>query len=679
MNRLQFETSPYLLQHAGNPVDWYAWGEEALQKAKAEDKPIIVSIGYSACHWCHVMEHESFENEQIAALMNEKFICVKVDREERPDIDAIYMDAVQAMGLRGGWPLNVFLNPDGKPFYGGTYFQSRQWMGLLGQIAEAYVKHRSELDKSADGFSQNMQTMESEKYGLVAETKTFHQDDLHQMFAKLSAQFDTEWGGMNRAPKFPMPSNWFFLLRYYSVTQRTEALTQVVRTLDKMALGGIYDQLGGGFARYSTDGEWFLPHFEKMLYDNAQLLGLYAEAYLQTRHPLYREVLIQTAEFVREWMTGPEGGFYSAYDADSEGVEGKFYVWTHAEVQQLLGGQAEWFCAYYGITEAGTFLDEATHQPTGTNILFPQRRFESFCAERGFNTAIYTPLLAQCKQQLLQARAKRIMPGLDDKVLTSWNALMIKGLLAAYVATEQPSLLALAKKNAHFVRSKLTHGNQLWHSYKNGKAKIMGFLEDYAAVIDAYISLYEITFEEEWLAFAESHTLYVWEHFWDANDELFYFTDQQAERLIARKKEVFDNVVPSSNSMMANNLYRLGYLLSRKDFVNTAKHLVAKVKRLLLVNADYLSNWAIAAVSMATPFAEVVIVGPDYQEVAKQIRRQYLPNKVMLGAAAKSTLPLFAGRSSTGTDTLIYVCIDQTCQLPLRTAQEAISMLESLK
>lgn len=679
MNKLAKETSPYLLQHAHNPVDWYPWGEEALQTAKVHNRPIIVSIGYSACHWCHVMERESFENEHIAELMNQHYVCIKVDREERPDIDAIYMDAVQAMGLRGGWPLNVFLTPDGKPFYGGTYFRPQQWGSLIKQVAEAFVNHRDELEKSADGFSQNMQVLESEKYGLVAEDKVFGIEDLHLMFEKMSPNFDETWGGMKRAPKFPMPCNWLFLLRYYAATANPKALSQVELTLDKMALGGIYDQLGGGFARYATDGEWFLPHFEKMLYDNAQLLSLYAEGYSATQHDLYLQVISETFGFVKDWLTNDEGGFYSAYDADSEGEEGKYYVWTYDQLTAILNEEAAWFAEYFGATQTGNFFDEATHQATGTNILYPRQRFEDFCAQTGKDVRVYRPKLEVAKQLLMAERAKRILPGLDDKVLASWNALMLKGLLDAYVVTGNAEMLELAKRNAKFIRLKLTNGSQLWHSYKTGTAKIMGFLEDYAAVIDAYLTLYQVTFEEEWLAFAESHTLYVWEHFWDADDELFYFTDQKSEKLIARKKELFDNVVPSSNSMMANNLLKLGHLLSREDFIKTANHLIAKVKRLLLTNPDYLSNWAVGATLLAKECAEVVVVGPAYKEIAAEIvQKAYLPHKVILGAAQKSTLPLFVGRTNTSSDTLIYVCINKTCQLPVRSAAEAINLLKAL-
>lgn len=676
MNHLSKETSPYLLQHANNPVNWFPWGDEALSKAKSEDKPIIVSIGYSACHWCHVMERESFENEQVAALMNQHFVCIKVDREERPDVDAIYMDSLHAMGLRGGWPLNVFLLPDARPFYGGTYFPVRNWVNICKQINEAFVNHRDELTKSANGFTENMLFSESEKYGLQKADAEFDSTVLNELFARLEKDFDTQWGGMSRAPKFPMPCTWLFLLRYYALTTNPKALAQLTLTLDKMALGGIYDQLGGGFARYSTDGEWFLPHFEKMLYDNGQMMQLYAEAFTLIKKPLYKQVLEDTYSFVMNYMTSPESGFYSAYDADSEGEEGKYYVWTKQEIKDIAGDDASWFCHYYGVTTEGNYHEEASHQATGANILFPQQELTDFLTQHKFDVPSYTKRFQQLKELLKIERSKRVMPGLDDKILASWNGLMCKGLAEAFRATGEQKFLDLALKNAHFIRTKLTKDNQLWHSYKAGEAKILGFLEDYAAVIDAYIALYEVTFEENWLAFAESHTLYVWEHFWDEKDHFFYFTDSKAEQLIARKKELFDNVVPSSNSMMAKNLYFLGHLLGREDFTKTALHLLGKVKKLLVTNPDYLGNWAGFAACVAKPTTEIVIVGKEYQSFRKAIETHYLPNKIILGTRYTSTLPLFQGRTLPSDQTMIYVCFDQTCQLPVKTIDEVLELMK---
>lgn len=651
MNRLAHETSPYLLQHAQNPVDWFPWGKEALDKAKAENKPILVSIGYSACHWCHVMEHECFEKEEVAEVMNRYFINIKVDREERPDVDAVYMDAVQAMGVHGGWPLNVFLMPDGKPFYGGTYFPKPNWLKLLQAVDTGFKNSQEELQKSAEGFTQNMLFKDSEKYGLVPESEIFTKDDLKVMAEKLSSTFDDVWGGFERSPKFPMPSIWAYLLRYVHETKDQAILHHVQLTLNRMAMGGIYDQLGGGFARYSVDGEWFCPHFEKMLYDNGQLVSLYSEAYSLTGVALYKEVVYETIAWLTREMTNEEGGFYSALDADSEGVEGKYYVWTKTEIEQILGKDAEAFCKNYQVTKAGNWEH-------GVNILWKDQ----------------PSLNADFKEQIAKLNAirnTRIRPGLDDKILCSWNSLMLKGLIDAYRTFGDESFLTLAIQNANFIKDKFIVGEQLMHSYKNGETKIMGFLEDYATLIDAYLNLYQATFEENWLHYAEKLTLYAYENFWDEEDELFFFTDKNAEELIARKKEIFDNVVPSSNSIMARNLYTLGLILEREDFGLLSKLMLSKMKNLLLKNVDYLTNWACFATQMVTKTPEIAIVGDDFLTFRKQIDQQFFPNKVLTGTATESQLPLLQHRTTKEGETLIFVCYDKTCQLPVKTVEEA--------
>ena len=656
MNRLQKETSPYLLQHAQNPVDWFAWGEEALQKAKTENKPILVSIGYSACHWCHVMEHECFEKEEVAEVMNRYFVNIKIDREERPDIDAIYMDAVQAMGVQGGWPLNVFLMPDGKPFYGGTYFPQENWVQLLKSVNNGFVNHQDELQKSAEGFTENMLFKESAKYGLVFENQEFIKDDLDKMYQKLSPTFDEDWGGFERSPKFPMPSVWQFLMKYAHLTQDEKALNHLKLTLNKMAIGGIYDQLGGGFARYSVDGEWFCPHFEKMLYDNGQLVSLYSEAYTLTGKQLYKETVHETISWLRREMTSPEGGFYSALDADSEGVEGKFYVWTKSEIEGVLGNEAEAFCEIYQVTDEGNWED-------GVNILWKN--------EVDLNSS-----QSQNIQKLLEKRAERIRPGLDDKILCSWNGLMLKGLVDAYRAFGEQDFLDLALQNAHFIKDNFLKDNILSHSYKNGETKIQGFLEDYAAVIEAYLNLYQATFEENWLHLAEKLSLYICQNFWDEEDQLFFFTDKNAENLIVRKKEIFDNVIPSSNSMMARNLYTLGLILDREDFKDLSKLMLAKMKDLLLKNVDYLTNWACLATQMTTPTAEIALVGIDFLKFRKEVDSRYYPNKIVTGTSSESQLPLLENRSAKPDETLIFVCYNKTCQLPVKTVEEAFLQLK---
>ena len=667
-NQLIHETSPYLLQHAHNPVDWYPWGEVALQKAKAENKPILVSIGYSACHWCHVMERESFENKQIATLMNEHLICIKVDREERPDVDAIYMESLQAMGVRGGWPLNVFLMPDAQPFYGGTYFPPQNWANLVVSIKRAFDENYDKLQESAEGFTQNMLFKESEKYGLQADEElVFSEEELVTIFNRIRVDFDYEKGGMNRAPKFPMPSIWKFLLRYYATTKDERALQHLGLTLDRLALGGIYDILGGGWTRYSTDEDWKVPHFEKMLYDNGQLVSVYAEAYALTKDHLYKERVTQTIEWLEREMTSPEGGFYSALDADSEGEEGKFYIWKKKEIDYLLAEQAEEFNQAFDITEAGNWEH-------GNNILHLEERL--WGVDNNKWDKMFGVLMAE--------RDKRIRPGLDDKILCSWNGLMLKGLVDAYRYINEPKFLRIALNNAYFIKDKMTtsvltedgkEARGLWHNYKNGKATLVAYLEDYASVIDAYTALYQVTFDEQWLKEAEMLADYTIANFYDTEDEFFYFTDSQGEELIARKKELFDNVIPASNSIMANNLYSLGLILDRQDFIAISKLMLNKMKKLVLTEVQWLTNWATLATQFVKPTAEVAIVGAESLNVRAILDETYAPNKVYVGTAEVSDLPLLQHRTAKNGETMIYVCYDKACQLPTSDITKALELM----
>jgi uncharacterized protein YyaL (SSP411 family) len=669
-NRLATETSPYLLQHAHNPVDWYPWGPEALARAQVEQKPIIVSIGYAACHWCHVMERESFENEQVARVMNEHFVCIKVDREERPDVDQIYMGAVQAMGLQGGWPLNVMLTPEAKPFYGGTYFSPGNWVQLLESIAEAYTgEHRAELDNSAERFAQALQASELEKLGAATDKAAtgVNEEEFKLLVYNLGLRFDQERGGMNRAPKFPMPSIWRFLLRAYHISGSQQLLSQANLTLREMAWGGIYDQVGGGFARYSVDAEWLVPHFEKMLYDNGQLLSLYSEAHQVRPDPLYREVVFQTVAWVRRELTNPEGGFYSSLDADSEAEEGKFYVWTREELQQVLGSEEPLAAAYYNCTGVGNWEH-------GRNILHRQQTDADFAQEHALEPHVLAKLVYGWQHQLLAARAKRVRPGLDDKVLTGWNALMLSGLVAAYRAFGEASFLELALRNAEFLESNLRHGPGLYRTWKNGRATINGFLEDYALVIEAYISLYEATFDERWLREAETLMAYVLSNFFDPAEQQFFYTDASAEPLIARKKELFDNVIPGSNSVMAHNLLRLGRHLENTQYQELAAAMLDQVQALVAKEPQHLANWASLYAALLRPGAEVAIVGPEAEEFRRKLSQQFLPNDVLAGALIASDLPLLQGRGDAVKST-IYVCRNRTCQLPVHSVDEALEQL----
>jgi uncharacterized protein YyaL (SSP411 family) len=669
-NRLGRETSPYLLQHAHNPVDWYPWGSEALGRAQAEQKPIIVSIGYAACHWCHVMERESFENEQVARVMNEYFVCIKVDREERPDVDQIYMDALQAMGLQGGWPLNVMLTPEAKPFYGGTYFAPGNWVKLLENIAQAYAgEHRAELDGSAERFAQVLQTSELEKYGAKSDgpSAEINDEGFELLTYNLGMRFDRERGGTNRAPKFPMPSIWRFLLRAHHLSGSQQVLSQVNLTLREMAWGGLYDQVGGGFARYSVDAEWLVPHFEKMLYDNGQLLSLYSEAYQVTRDPLYREVVFQTVAWVRRELTNPEGGFYSSLDADSEGEEGKFYVWTREELQKILANEESLAAAYYNCTGLGNWEH-------GRNILHRRLSDAEFAVQHGLEPHVLAKLIHGWQQKLLAARSHRVRPGLDDKVLTGWNALMLSGLVTAYRAFGEAELLELALRNAEFLQQNLRQGPRLYRTWKDGRATINGFLEDYALVIEAYISLYEATFTESWLREAETLTAYVLANFFDPTEQQFFYTDSSAEPLIARKKELFDNVIPGSNSVMAHNLLRLGRHLESAQYQDLAAAMLGQVQGLVVKEPQHLTNWASLYAALLRPGAEVAITGSQAESFRRELSQHFLPNDIIAGTLVSSKLPLLEGRDAT-TSTTIYVCRNRACQLPVHSVDEALGQL----
>jgi uncharacterized protein len=654
-NRLIHTTSPYLLQHAYNPVDWYPWGNEALQKAKQEDKPILVSIGYSACHWCHVMERESFEKNEVAKVMNEYFVCIKVDREERPDIDQIYMEAVQALGVNGGWPLNVFLTPDQKPFFGGTYFSPQTWVQVLTNINKAFLANRVQIEDTAEELRLHLLKSDVERFKQTlssSELKT----DLSLLFQNLEKRFDRNLGGMNKAPKFVMPTLWLWLLRYHSLNKNEDALHMVTHTLTKMAQGGLYDQLAGGFARYSVDAEWFAPHFEKMLYDNAQLMSLYAEAFSITQSERYKEIVYETFHWLSTEMTSPEGGFYSALDADSEGVEGKFYCWTYPELEAVFGEETNKVATYFQATDEGNWEH-------GMNILLD------------IHEGSY-PQIKPIKEKMLQARSKRIRPGLDDKILTGWNAMMIHGLTDAYKTFGDNAFLQLALRNISFLETYLIENGKVFRTYKGKRSDTEGFLEDYAFLIQAYTSLYQVTFNEDWLHKAELWCKYVMENFYDGTEGYFHFNSNTAEQLIARKKDIMDNVIPSSNSVMARNLFRLGVLLDREDWKTISITMTSQLISLIESEPSYMSNWGILLAEITTGFAEVVFVGNDAEQKRKELHTHYLPFTSTLGTKTKSALPLFEGREAKNSETLIYVCFNKTCKLPTTQINEALEQIK---
>ncbi len=662
MNRLANSASPYLLQHANNPVDWYPWGTEALQKAKDENKLILVSIGYSACHWCHVMEHESFEDEKVAAVMNEYFVCIKVDREERPDIDQIYMSAVQLMTGRGGWPLNCMCLPDQRPIYGGTYFRKNDWVSLLFNLADFYKNKPAEAEEYAVKLTEGIRQYDSIQFN--SELATYKKEDLELIVSNWLRYFDKKEGGMGSSPKFPMPNNWQFLIRYAHLMRDETIAEQVKLTLHKMAFGGIYDHIGGGFARYSVDGRWHVPHFEKMLYDNAQLLSLYAEASVWQFDVLYPKIVSEIIAFIKRELTSHEGGFYSALDADSEGVEGKFYTFTKDYIEAVLGGDAELFCIYFNVTEDGNWEEEQT------NVFFRKESDEHLADKLGLTVDDLTSKIDVAREKVLDARSKRIRPGLDYKILASWNGLMLKGLCEACRAFNRPEYLELALKNAGFITNNLiTKEGRLTRIYK-GEA--VAFLDDYANVIDAFIALYEVTFDEQWLYKAKELTDSAISHYYDESTGIFFYTANDDEQLIARKSEIMDSVIPASNSVVAHNLKKLGLLFDEERYIDISSQLLRNVVKQIAQYGSSYSNWAMLLLNEVFGLYEVAITGNGAEAMRIDFEKNYVPNKIILGGK-KGSLPLLHGRLAEVTR--IYVCRDKTCGLPAENIEDALKQI----
>ena len=665
-NKLINQTSPYLLQHAHNPVNWYPWGEEALQKAKDENKILLISVGYSACHWCHVMEHESFENEEVAKLMNAHFICIKVDREERPDIDQIYMSAVQLMTGSGGWPLNCFALPDGRPFYGGTYFPTQRWMNILSQLKDEYASNPKRVIEYAEQLTKGV--AESEMLIRNTDEANFNIEVLDEMVVKWKGHFDKVEGGPNRAPKFPIPNNYLFLMRYAALGHHTYVDNQVKLTLNKMAFGGIYDQIGGGFTRYSTDKIWKVPHFEKMLYDNGQLISLYSEAFTRYKNPLYKDIVYQSIEFCKRELYAGNGIFYSALDADSEGEEGKYYVWTDIEFKQVVGDDYQVMKAYYNIGGKAEW-------ELGNNIPLRDKSDTEIADQFGISTAELKETVSRADAKLLGYREHRIHPGLDDKSLTSWNALMLKGLTDAYLAFNEDVFLETAIKTANFItNTQRRKDGGLNHNYKNGTSNINGYLDDYSLTIEALVQLYEATFDEKWLNEAQKLTDYAIVHFYDEESGMFFFTSNLDPALVARKMELTDNVIPGSNSSMANALFMVGTLLDNKDYLEKSTTMLNNIENQLPSYGSGYSHWGNLMLRNVYPFYEVAIVGKQAVEKRKAITKYYIPNKVVLGAEKQSTLPLLEGKYAKG-ETLYYVCVNKACQMPTTSLDDALQQI----
>ena len=661
-NALINETSPYLLQHAHNPVNWHPWGEAALEKATRENKLIIVSIGYSSCHWCHVMEHESFEDSVVAQLMNEHFVSIKVDREERPDLDHIYMTAVQMLNQQGGWPLNCIALPDGRPIWGGTYFPKEQWMEALNQLQKYYqenpertVQYAADL---ADGIRQNS------IFKVEIPEQTFTSEQMHRTVKKWSHLFDPEYGGQKGSPKFPIPVNLEFLLHYGYQYGDQEILNHVDLTLTSMARGGIYDQVGGGFARYSVDPIWKVPHFEKMLYDNAQLIKLYSGAYQQSGRDIYAQVIRQSIEFIQREMISREGAFFSALDADSEGEEGKYYVWDKEELEDLLSGDFELFSEYYNINATGLWEHKQY-------ILYRTSDPESFAEDRGLELEWFIGKIKQWNELLLLARSERIAPGLDDKSLTSWGSMMISALVQAFNALGDSVYLDLATSSAGLIREKLwSEEGVLYRNYKDGRRSIPAFHIDYALYIEACLDLYSSSLDPQWLDLAAELTDAAMKQFYDRGTEMFNYNGKDSEILIANNVETTDNVIPSSNSVMAHNLFRLGHLMSEKEYLDLSGSMMKQMQGRFDQYPHGFANWGRLILMNLNPFYEIVVVGPSAHSMLGSLSSEYLPHALLVGSASVSDLPLFQNRFD-GDLTRIFVCRDKVCKLPVENPEDA--------
>ena len=670
-NNLVHETSPYLLQHAHNPVDWQPWKESTLKEAQQEQKLLLISIGYAACHWCHVMERESFEDTLVAEVMNEHFINIKVDREERPDVDQIYMNAVQLMRGQGGWPLNVIALPDGRPIWGGTYFPKEQWLQNIAQIVKIYTQQPEKVRDYADNLERGLKRMDL----IVPNTETadFTKDDLHAAVDPWSQLFDHEHGGLDRAPKFMMPNNYHFLFRYAYQTSDEQLMDHVDLTLTKMAYGGVYDQIGGGFARYSVDGRWHVPHFEKMLYDNAQLVSLYADAYSLTKNPLCEQVVHETLDFVARELTDTSGAFYSSLDADSldehgELEEGAFYVWKKEELEVLLGADLELFTDYYNINAKGLW-------EKGKYVLVRSGSDTEFAQCHGLSDDVLREKLQSWKQSLFNARAQRVRPRLDDKTLTSWNALMLKGYVDAYKVFGKEAYLQAALKNAHFLLdNQWRPDGGLDHSYKDGKSTINGYLEDYSAVITAFLDLYEVTMDETWLKTSKALANYCFDHFYDENSKMFFFTSNEDPSLVSRSIEHVDNVIPSSNSMFAKALFALSHHYGNKAYGETATQMLNNVRADATQYGSSYSNWLQLMLNLADDYYEVAVTGPDAKDKLAELHQYYIPNKLVAASVKGSSLPLLENRAVLD-KTLIYVCVNNSCKLPVSEISLAVKQM----
>lgn len=678
MNRLQNETSPYLLQHATNPVDWYPWGDEAFQKAKRENKPILVSIGYSTCHWCHVMERESFEHEGTARMMNEFFVNIKVDREERPDVDQIYMEAVQYLGVSGGWPLNCFLTPDQKPFYGGTYFPPKpaykrpSWEQVLIHIHRLYENKRKDVERQADRLIEAIQSSHNQFLSDQIEVNPSGQPnlvDFATVFEQVQQQFDIQFGGIGRAPKFPSTMMLQNLAMFGRNQPEGPYLNHFMRTLERMATGGIYDQIGGGFSRYSVDREWHVPHFEKMLYDNALLLSNYALAYQLSGDNYYEQIIDRTIRFLEEEMQSEDGAFFAAYDADSEGIEGKYYVWSKEEFDQVLEDKAALFAPYYQIKEAGNW--------EGTNILFPQLRPDSYAAKQNIDPATFHAELQIANEKLYNHRKGRIAPGLDDKIIVSWNALLVKGLVDSHISSPENGRLQIAERLLQcLIHAVYDEGSGRLHHLANGKKAQPGFLDDYAFLIQSCLAVYQVNGENQLLMQARRLTEFVLDHFLANPQKIFYFTEAESN-VVVRKIELYDQALPSGNAVMAENLWHLGKIFDKREWIDMAGEMIDQMKLSMQKYPGAFAYWLGVWMMQEKVNAEVVVIGEDAQRISLTLMQYgFVGLTWMTANDGDDRFPLLKGRK-VESKTLIYICQDFQCHQPLESVEEALEALEA--
>jgi uncharacterized protein len=663
-NSLSGETSLYLLQHAHNPVNWLPYGTEALETARALDKPLLISIGYSSCHWCHVMAHESFEDEEVARLMNANFICVKVDREERPDVDHAFMDAVQQIRGNGGWPLNCFALPDGRAFWGGTYFRRDQWMEILQNVTDLFVHHRSDLVEQAEAIAEGLKPA----HILMNLNADGVRTDLQQAYARLYSRFDHARGGLQGAPKFPMPPLLGFLLDYSQIGPDSEAGEMLGVTLRQMACGGIFDQAGGGFARYSTDADWKVPHFEKMLYDNALLIQLYSRAFLLNPDPLYRDVVTRSIEFVQREMRSPEGYFYSALDADTEGGEGAFYTWSAEEIQDALGPYAALASEYYGVGTTGLWED-------GRNILLRPASDALFAQQHFLSDTELSALLSYCRNQLLRVRSDRPAPAADDKLILAWNALMVKALAKAALVFGNDDFAQAAEQTATFLLSRMkAEDGGLLHSYKNSLARIPAFLDDYAFTCSALTELFSLTAQPHWLSEALRLTDYVIDHFYDSHSGLFWFSVQTEDTVFQRKLDTYDGVIPSGNSEMARVLRILSVVSHEERYAELYRGMLSVMGSQISENPAAFANWAGLALEVENRPYVAAVVGPDAVSLVSALRIRLLDRIPVFGCTEEDNLPLFRDRYQPDC-TRIFICSDTYCMEPVSTVEEAAALL----